>query len=212
VPPGQRVGTHEAGPSLTGEEAARRCQERTVGDGVARSRGRSTGKDLELVTQDGDLEVPLIGAAKASEQADHPTQEPVQDGREHRRSLSPASPAYQVHWSVTDRISLPNTYSVLRNRVSNVKKSQARIPRAWARRNSDHLGPDRRGEGPRPCHEEGYGCWWRRLGCRVWPARLGSACSPTWGSPARAVGSARGVWIKGREGCRNPIPHAATSY
>jgi len=104
VPPGERVGTHdEAGPSLTWEETARRRQKRTVGVGVARSRAASTGKNLELVAQDGDLEVPLIGAANAGEQANHPTQEPVQDGREHRRSVSPASPALPTPL-VSDRI------------------------------------------------------------------------------------------------------------
>jgi hypothetical protein len=32
--------------------------------------------------------------------------------------------------------------------VSTVKKSQARTAPAWARRNSDHVGPVRRGAGP----------------------------------------------------------------
>jgi hypothetical protein len=39
---------------------------------------------------------------------------------------------------------------VLSHTVSTVKKSQAMIPAAWVRRNSDHVGPARRGAGPRP--------------------------------------------------------------
>ena len=35
--------------------------------------------------------------------------------------------------------------------VSTVKKSVARIPRAWLRRNSAQVGPPRRGAGPSPC-------------------------------------------------------------
>src|SRR6266540_1040681 len=43
-----------------------------------------------------------------------------------------------------------NTYSVRSQAVSTVKKSQANIPCAWARRNSPHDGPPRRGAGPQP--------------------------------------------------------------
>jgi hypothetical protein len=42
------------------------------------------------------------------------------------------------------------TYSVRSHAVSTVKKSHAHIPRAWARRNSPHDGPRRRGAGPQP--------------------------------------------------------------
>ena len=42
------------------------------------------------------------------------------------------------------------TYSVLRNTVSTVMKSQASTPLPWARRNSPRVGPVRRGAGPRP--------------------------------------------------------------
>jgi hypothetical protein len=43
-----------------------------------------------------------------------------------------------------------NTYRVLSQMDSTVKKSVARIPRAWLRRNSPQVGPDRRGAGPSP--------------------------------------------------------------
>jgi hypothetical protein len=42
-----------------------------------------------------------------------------------------------------------STYSVLSVMVSTVRKSHARIPAAWDRRNSLHVGP-RRGAGPSP--------------------------------------------------------------
>src|SRR6266540_408201 len=42
------------------------------------------------------------------------------------------------------------TYSVRSHVVSTVKKSHANIPCAWARRNSPHDGPPRRGAGPQP--------------------------------------------------------------
>src|SRR5205085_2721826 len=38
-----------------------------------------------------------------------------------------------------------STYSLRSQSVSTVKKSQARMPWAWALRNCDHVGPDRRG-------------------------------------------------------------------
>src|SRR6266536_1585583 len=44
-----------------------------------------------------------------------------------------------------------STYSVLSRIVSTVKKSQATIPAAWALRNCVHVGPERRGAGPKPC-------------------------------------------------------------
>jgi hypothetical protein len=43
-----------------------------------------------------------------------------------------------------------STYRVFRNTVSTVKKSQARTPLPCALRNSLHVGPVRRGAGPRP--------------------------------------------------------------
>src|ERR687891_2490342 len=43
-----------------------------------------------------------------------------------------------------------STYNVRRNNVSTVKKSHARIPSAWDRRNSDQLGPTFLGAGPSP--------------------------------------------------------------
>jgi hypothetical protein len=43
-----------------------------------------------------------------------------------------------------------STYSVRRETVSTAKKSQASTPCAWARGNSLHDGPPRRGAGPRP--------------------------------------------------------------
>jgi hypothetical protein len=43
-----------------------------------------------------------------------------------------------------------STYNVCNQLVSTVKKSQATIPSAWARRNCAQLGPERRGAGPRP--------------------------------------------------------------
>jgi hypothetical protein len=50
-----------------------------------------------------------------------------------------------------DRSSMAkSTYRVRSESVSTVKKSNARIPRAWARRNSLQVGPARRGAGPRP--------------------------------------------------------------
>jgi hypothetical protein len=44
-----------------------------------------------------------------------------------------------------------STYRVRSQVVSTVKKSTAKIPWAWVRRNSLHDGPLRRGAGPRPC-------------------------------------------------------------
>jgi hypothetical protein len=44
---------------------------------------------------------------------------------------------------------------VRRSTVSTVKKSQAKIPWAWDRRNSDQLGPSRLGAGPMPAHGGG---------------------------------------------------------
>jgi hypothetical protein len=46
--------------------------------------------------------------------------------------------------------STKNTYSVRSHAVSTVKKSAARIPVAWWRKNSAHVGALRRGAGPRP--------------------------------------------------------------
>jgi hypothetical protein len=43
-----------------------------------------------------------------------------------------------------------SAYSVFSRIVSTVKKSVARMPRAWARRNADQVGPPRRGAGPSP--------------------------------------------------------------
>lgn len=42
------------------------------------------------------------------------------------------------------------TESVFSRSVSTVKKSQARMPEACERRNSVHVGPDRRGAGSKP--------------------------------------------------------------
>src|SRR6266545_2421684 len=42
------------------------------------------------------------------------------------------------------------TYNVFSRIVSTVKKSVARMPQAWALRNSDQVGPSRRGAGPSP--------------------------------------------------------------
>jgi len=55
-----------------------------------------------------------------------------------------------------------STYSVRRRRVSVVKKSNARTPLAWARRNSDHVGPERRGAGPRPWRRSNTRIFWRK--------------------------------------------------
>ena len=44
-----------------------------------------------------------------------------------------------------------STYSRRRNTVSTQKKSQATMPLAWAARNCDQVGPDRRGAGLIPC-------------------------------------------------------------
>src|SRR6266542_1201251 len=84
-----------------------------------------------------------------------------------------------------------NTYSVRSQAVSTVKKSHATIPCAWARRNSPHVGPSRRGAGPKP----------ERLRIDlivVAPTRMPSLRSspwirtqPTWGSPAQAATQAR---------------------
>lgn len=69
------------------------------------------------------------------------------------RLVAPATWTHLVWTSMTK-----NTYSVRSHAVSTVKKSAARTPLAWPRRNSLHVGPDRRGAGPRP---------WRRRSVRM---------------------------------------------
>jgi len=79
VPPGDRVRVHqEARPSLPGQQAARRGQERPIGGGKAGSDPASV-KDLQLMAQHGDLEVAVVDA-KAGEHAEQAAQEPVQHG------------------------------------------------------------------------------------------------------------------------------------
>lgn len=75
------------------------------------------------------------------------------------------------------------TYRVFSQTVSIVKKSQAMIPCACARRNSDQLG--RSGGGPAPAHEPSKSaarCWFL-LGCRACAVHLGFSCIPSVGSP-----------------------------
>jgi len=48
-----------------------------------------------------------------------------------------------------------STYRREKNTLSTVKKSQATMPLAWAAKNCDQVGPDRRGAGSTPA--------WRRI-------------------------------------------------
>ena len=79
VPPGDRVRVHqEARPSLPGQQAARRGQERSIGGGKAGSYPAPV-EDLQLMAQHGDLEVAVIDA-KAGEHAEQAAQKPIQHG------------------------------------------------------------------------------------------------------------------------------------
>jgi hypothetical protein len=68
----------EARPSVPGQQAARRSQERPIGGGKARSDPASA-EDLQLIAQHGDLEVAVVDA-KAGEHAEQAAQEPIQHG------------------------------------------------------------------------------------------------------------------------------------
>ena len=59
--------------------------------------------------------------------------------------VTPARCTRRVWSSMKNR-----TYNVFSRIVSTVKKSVARMPQAWALRNSDQVGPSRRGAGPSP--------------------------------------------------------------
>src|SRR6266545_1398106 len=90
---------------------------------------------------------------------------PVSDQAPDARSRSPTA-RFRACWvthaesgflvtprtcTLRDPSSMPNsTYMVRSQTGSTVKKSNARMPRAWARRNSLHDGLLRRGAGPRP--------------------------------------------------------------
>src|SRR6266542_1102744 len=71
--------------------------------------------------------------------------------------------------------------------LSTVKKSQATMLAAWARRNSRQLGPDRRGAGSSLACASSGGCSSARRSGRAWPARRRSADGPSAGSRAQAA-------------------------
>jgi hypothetical protein len=82
VPPDERVlAHHEALPSIPGQQLGSSCQERAIGIGEAGS-GPSSTKDLQLVAEHGPLQIPLVDA-KAQEQAQQATEEPVAQRQEH---------------------------------------------------------------------------------------------------------------------------------
>jgi hypothetical protein len=64
-----------------GQQLGSSCQERPIGIGEAGS-GPSSTKDLQLVAEHGPLQIPLVDA-KAQEQAQQATEEPVAQRQEH---------------------------------------------------------------------------------------------------------------------------------
>jgi hypothetical protein len=64
-----------------GQQLGSSCQERAIGIGEAGS-GLSSTKDLQLVAEHGPLQIPLVDA-KAQEQAQQATEEPVAQRQEH---------------------------------------------------------------------------------------------------------------------------------
>jgi hypothetical protein len=90
VPSGERVRAyHEAPPSIPGQQTNCRGQERPIGGGETGSRSPPT-EDLQLVAEQGHLEIPLIDAA-ADEQTEQAGKEPVRHRHEHRDSLNSRS-------------------------------------------------------------------------------------------------------------------------
>jgi len=77
VPSGKRVRAYyEAPPSIPGQQTSCCGQERPIGGGEVGSRSSPT-EDLQLVSEHGRLEIPLIDAA-ADEQTEQAGEEPVQ--------------------------------------------------------------------------------------------------------------------------------------
>ena len=113
-------------------------------------------------------------------------------------SVTPRRCARRVACSIAK-----STYRRLKNTVSTLKKSVARMPAAWALRNSAQVGP-RRGAGPKP---------WRRSTRRTdaAPTRMPSLRSSPWmrtqpqlrfSRPRRTISSTSSAPIGGRPGPR----------
>ena len=90
-------GDRKGGPPLAREEPAGRGQEGPVGGAVARSLPPPT-QDTKLTPEHGNLQVPVLDP-NADEQAENLAQDPIQEEREHGRSLTGSPPPRQSRMS-----------------------------------------------------------------------------------------------------------------